>query len=155
MSVLEVKLVVHANQLAALGTFLQTLEGNAAPVVDVAHAATTQPAVKETAEAEKPKRTRRATTAKVEPVEAEPTQPEVDDKPSLDYLTDVKPALVKLASHKNGGNEAAKALVKSFGVKSAQEIPADKLQDLLDRATEAFATCEAAVSEDDDDVSFE
>lgn len=139
----EIRLALPVVHLAALGEFLNGLGlGLAEDVKQDAEKPDAKVETKPTAT-----RTRRATTTKAEPVVAEETTP------ALSYDKDVKPSLIKLASHKNGGSDAAKEIVKKFGVKNAQDIPADKLAEVLELAKAAFEKCEATQPEEDD-VSF-
>lgn len=151
MSHVEVKIVVPATSLAALGEFLKTV-GTPVTSTGTDVAAGTVTATPEAAAADKPRRrTRAAATPKVEAPAAEETVPAV---PADYYDKTVKPVLVKLSSHKNGGRDAAIALVSSYGVKNAKDIPADKLEEVLKAATESLAKLDAAAPAEDD-VSFE
>lgn len=123
---IQVTLTLSVEQLAALSAFLS---GDA--VTEVKATVTAGKVEEPTPEPEKPKRTRRAAkkTAAQEP-EPEP-EPEAS---TLSYETDVKPTLLRLASNKNGGREAAMQLVTSYGVKNGAEIPAEKLPEVLEKA---------------------
>lgn len=155
----EIKVSILAQHLGALGQFLGSLDGAVAqtetaekPEVKV----TTTPAATET----KPRRTR-ASADKPEPTKAEPTEPTKaepteDEVPADYYDKTVKPELVKLSSHKNGGREAAIGIVTQFGVKNAKDIPADQLAEVLKLAKAKLAELDKAEpEEDDEDVSFE
>lgn len=158
MSHVEVKIVVPATSLAALGEFLKTV-GTPVTSTGTDVAAGTVTATPEAAAEDKPRRrTRAAATPKVEAPAAEETAPAAEEAapavPADYYDKTVKPVLVKLSSHKNGGRDAAIALVSSYGVKNAKDIPADKLEEVLKAATESLAKLDASAPAEDD-VTFE
>lgn len=59
------------------------------------------------------------------------------EQKALDYETDVKPVLVKLASAK--GKDELTKLIKSFGVAKATELNAEQLAQALDQAKKLLA----------------
>lgn len=157
MSQIELKIV--ANTAAEIAVKLKELldQFGATPHAAPAKVTATreQATVAETAEeappaAAAPKRrsSKPAATKQVAPP-AEETQEEVA---TLTY-DEVRPVLVKLSSHKNGGRDAAKALVASYGVKNGQDIPADKLAEAKAKAEKILVDLDSA--EDEADSDFE
>lgn len=145
MSHVEVKVLVPVVALAALGEFLGTI-GTSVTDTGTSTAGNVKATPEAPAAADKPaRRTRAATSAKA-------AEPEVK---TLDYDADVKPTLVKLSSHKNGGRAKAIELVSEYGVKNAKDIPAEKLEDVLKEAKAMLEELDAATPEVTDDVSFE
>lgn len=64
-----------------------------------------------------------------------PDTPPADDaggEPEMDYNKDVKPKL--LAAIKRVGKEQVQALIKSFGAEKGDQVPVEKLADLLEKA---------------------
>lgn len=53
------------------------------------------------------------------------------DAAALDYETEVKPVVLKLAGVPDGGREAVKEVLAEFGVANAKEVPAESRADLV------------------------
>lgn len=156
MSQIELKIV--ANTAAEITVKLKELldQFGATPHAAPAKVTATreQATVAETAEEAPPaaapkRRSSKPAVAKQVAPPAEETQEEVA---TLTY-DEVRPVLVKLSSHKNGGRDAAKALVASYGVKNGQDIPADKLAEAKAKAEKILVDLDSA--EDEADSDFE
>lgn len=101
------------------------------------------------AEAEAKAKAEAEAKAKAEELAAKVKTAKVED---LDYESDVKPLLAKVAAMPEGA-DAVKKLIASYGVRKGSDIPADKLADAKVKGEEILASLQTEGDQDED--SFE